>query len=165
MSDLVMSSNGNDFLNMILSWEKNQILMKEEDDRFVRAKTLIDGHDYIFFFKYRGSVYGGNENARSAFSVMKNPMGEPGTEDMNFQATNLSRAMAGEPKEEIFVHKDVNKLEVIQKEDAYQSLMQKEKKGKGSEVDEKMRTIRQDRDQRDKKSRDGRIHLAKDSRN
>lgn len=162
MPDFVMSGKGNKFLNMILNWEDTQKVMREEDDRFVRAKMLVDGHDYIFFFYYQGSVYGANENARSVFSIMKNPMGEVGYRDMNFQATNLSKAMAGEPKEEIFIFKDVENLKVIQKEDAYKLLMKTKKSGRGDEVTQKMQAMHQNRSVRDKKNKDGRITLNKD---
>jgi hypothetical protein len=162
MPDFIMSGKGNQFLNLILSWENDQRVMREQDDRFVRAKMLIDGHDYIFFFHVKGLVYGANENARSVFSIMKNPMGEVGYKDMNFQASNLSKAMAGEPKEEIFIYKDVNRLKVIQKEDAYQMLMKTKKSGKSDEVTEKMNAMRQNRSFRDKKNKDGRITLNKD---
>jgi hypothetical protein len=162
MTQMVMSDNGNDFLNMILSWEHDQKIMKEEDNRFVRAKMLVDGQDYIFFFSYRGNIYGANENARSVFSIMRNPMGEEGYKDMNFQATNLSKAMSGDPKEEIFIYKEINKIKVIQKQDAYQTLMGKTKKGNSAEVGEKMRDIQKHRTDRDERSKDGRIHLNKD---
>lgn len=136
--------------------------MREQDDRFVRSKMLVDGHDYIFFFMARDSVFGANENARSVFSIMKNPMEEPGYEDMSFSATNLTKAMAGEPKEEIFVYKDIPTIKVIQKEDAYKHLMGRKVKVKGKDVGEKMRDIQRHRNDRDSKTKDGRINLNRD---
>lgn len=159
---MIVSQDGNDFLRMILNWEKNQKIMKEEDDKFVRAKMLIDGHDYIFYFLARNSIFGANENARSVFSIMKKPMDEPGYEDMSFSATNLTKAMAGEPKEEIFVYKDITSIKVIQKEDAYNSLMGKSIKKKTKDVGEKMRDIQRHRNDRDFKTKDGRVMLNRD---
>lgn len=160
MPNFVMSEGGNDFLNMIIDWEKTQDIMKEEDDRFVRSKMLVDGHDFIFFFMCRGSVYGANENARSVFSVMKNPMDEQGYEEMSFSATNLSKAMQGDPKEEIFIYKDIDSIKVINKEVARHMLMShKKEKGKKDDVGAKMVAIQAHKKQR---SKDGRIKLNKD---
>lgn len=160
---MIVSPDGNDFLKMILNWEKLQGVMREQDDIFVKAKMLVDGHDYIFFFTTRGNVYGANENARSVFSVMKNPMDEPGYEDMSFSATNLTKAMEGEPKEEIFIYKDIEKIKVIQKEDAYRILMNKKKVKHKEDVGQKMRDIQRHRNDRDSKTKDGRIHLNRDT--
>jgi hypothetical protein len=159
---MIVSQDGNQFLSMILEWEKTQKIMREQDDRSVRSKMLVDGHDYIFFFMARDSVFGANENARSVFSIMKNPMEEPGYEDMSFSATNLTKAMAGEPKEEIFVYKDILTIKVIQKEDAYKHLMGRKVKAKGKDVGEKMRDIQRHRNDRDSKTKDGRINLNRD---
>lgn len=160
---MIVSQDGNQFLRMILDWEKLQGVMREQDDKFVKAKMLVDGHDYIFFFTIRGCVYGANENARSVFSVMKNPMDEPGYEDMSFSATNLTKAMEGEPKEEIFIYKDVEKIKVIQKEDAYQLLMKHSKHKNKGDVGEKMRDIQRHRNDRDSKTKDGRVTLTRDN--
>jgi hypothetical protein len=160
MPNLVMSDGGKDFLGMILSWENIQYIMKEEDDRFSKAKMLVDGHDFIFFFKCRGNIYGASENARSVFSIMKHPMDEAGYEDMSFSATNLTSAMKGEPKEEVFIYKDIEHIKVINKEIARHKLMKHHHKHhRDSEVGEKMRSIDAHRDQR---SKDGRIKLNKD---
>jgi hypothetical protein len=159
MPDFVMSKKGNDVLSMILDWEITQNIMREEDDKFVRAKELVDGYDYILFFICRGSIYGANETSRSVFSVMKNPMDEPGYEEMSFSASNLSKAMKGDPKEEIFIYKDIDCIKVINKDVARHMLM-KHKKGKeDSEVSNKMRNLNFHKDQR---SKDGRIKLTKD---
>lgn len=120
---VIVSQYGDEFHKMILDWENSRLQMREEDDRFTKAKMLVDGGDHIFFFRYKGSIYGANENARAVFSVMKVPMGEVGYEEMNFQAANLSSAMKGEPKEEIFVYKDVDEIEVVRKQEAYDELM------------------------------------------
>lgn len=165
MPNFVMSHDGNDFLKMILSWENTQMVMKEEDDRFVKAKMLVDGHDFIFFFMCRGNIYGANENARSVFSVMKHPMDEPGYEDMSFSATNLSAAMKGEPKEEIFIYKDIHDIKVVNKDVARHLLMKRHghhKKGTGSETEQKMRDIDAHRRIRDQRTKDGRHKLNKD---
>jgi hypothetical protein len=162
---LVMSHDANDFLKMIRSWESVQDVMKEEDERFVKAKMLVDGHDFIFFFACRGNIYGANENARSVFSVMKNPMDEMGYEDMSFSATNLSSAMKGEPKEEIFIYKDIDHIKVINKEVARHLLMSRHKphsEKKHSEVQAKMRDIDAHRRARDQRTKDGRHKLNKD---
>ncbi len=165
MRHLVMTDTGKDFLNMILDWENVQEVMKEEDDRFVKAKMLVDGHDFIFYFICRHNIYGANENARGVFSVMKHPMDEPGYDEMSFSATNLSSAMKGEPKEEIFIYKDVHGIKVINKEVARHLLMKRHKKHKGkdhSKVQEKMRDIESHRQNKDQRSKDGRIKLNKD---
>lgn len=160
MSSFVMSEGGNDFLRMILDWEHNQEVFKEEDSRFVRAKMLVDGQDFIFFFTCRGSIYGANENARSVFSVMKNPLDEPGYEDMSFSATNLSNAMKGEPKEEVFIYKDIASIKVLNKEVARHMLMQQKKGNSDANVNSKLRDIQQSKVSQ--RSRDGRIKLHKD---
>jgi hypothetical protein len=159
MANLVMTNDGDDFLSMILRWDKIQHVMKEQDDRFVKTKMLVDGHDFIFFFACRGSIYGANENARSVFSVMKKPMDEPGYEEMSFSATNLSKAMQGEPKEEIFIYKDIEEIKVLNKEVARHLLMKHKKSGK--EVNKKD-TIVAYPNQPSQRSKDGRIKLDKD---
>lgn len=150
MPNFVVSNDGNEFLKMILDWEKLQHIMKEEDNRFVKTKMLVDGQDFIFFFICRGNIYGANENARSVFSIMKNPMDEPGYEEMSFSASNLSKAMQGEPKEEIFIYKDIDNIKVINKENARNILM----KHKNIKKDNNIKITR--------KSSDGRIPLNKD---
>lgn len=157
-----LSPEGDNIMNFLKMWEISQKSMKEGDDKFVRAKMLVDGNDYIFFFVCKGSIYGANENARAVFSVMKNPMGEVGYEEMNFQATNLSQAMIGDPKEEIFVYKDIENIKVIRKDEAYDKLMEKKHKGKHAEVSEKMKNIQTHRSERDRINKGGKIHLDKD---
>lgn len=159
MRHLVMTSDGNDFHKMIRSWEDVQKIMKEEDSKFVRAKMLVDGQDFVFFFSCRDNIYGANENSRSVFSVMKNPMDEPGYEAMSFSATNLTNAMKGDPKEEIFIFKDISHIKVLEKEVARHLIMKNKVKAKDTNVDEKMRDIKQGKSD---KSRDGRMKLNKD---
>lgn len=160
-----MSHDGNEFLRMILEWDKTQHVMKEEDDVFVKTKMLVDGHDFIFFFACRGNIYGANETARSVFSVMKNPMDEPGYEEMSFSAANLTKAMQGDPKEEIFIYKDIPSIKVLKK-DVARHLLMKNYSGanKDSNTDEKMRNIVAYRSPKGggSRSKDGRINLNKD---
>lgn len=159
-----MSRDGNEFLRMIIEWEKNQYVMKKEDDIFVKTKMLVDGHDFLFFFSCRGNIYGANETARAVFSVMKNPMDEPGYEEMSFSAANLTKAMNNDPKEEIFIYKDIKNIKVLSKEVARHLLMKKSKNSKSEkDADEKMRDIVAYRSQKGShRSKDGRINLNKD---
>lgn len=165
MQSLIMSHDGNEFLRMIIEWNKMQHIMKEEDDIFVKSKMLIDGHDFIFFFACRGNIYGANETARSVFSVMKNPMDEPGYKEMSFSAANLTKAMQGDPKEEIFIYKDIPKIKVLKKEVA-RHLLKKDYSGsqKNPNADQKMRSIVAYRSPKtsNTRSKDGRIVLNKD---
>ncbi len=157
---MIITPVGQNFRELIEQWGDWRSLFKEADDRFARIKMLVDGQDYIFFFVYKGDIYGANETARSVFSVMKRPMGEPGYKDMSFSATNLTKAMGGEPKEEVFVYKEVHSLKVIEdKEDVYKMLLHPKVKHKGEPVDDKMKDIRVSQQSR---SKDGRIQLTKD---
>lgn len=150
MSNFFISKEGKNVLDMLNCWEQFRSVMKEEDDKFVNAKMLVDGQDFIFFFMCRGNIYGANENARSVFAVMKNPIDEPGYEEMSFSATNLSSAMKDDPKEEIFIYKDIEKIKVINKEVARHLLMKR-----AGKKDIKNHLNR-------KRSDDGRIKLNKD---
>lgn len=98
--------------------------LKETDaqrQREGRIKMLVYGQNFIFFFRYSGDIYGGGEDARLTYATMKSDE-EEGTEEMVFQAANLTAAMEGKPHEEFFRAEDVNDIEVIPNNEAEDAL-------------------------------------------
>ncbi len=97
----------------------------EATDRQNQIKTLVDGQQFVLFFKRDKDIFGAHEPHRVTFARMKNPdddMPEGWLKEANFMGVNLSSAISGTPQQEIFYHKNINDLKVIDKDAAYDAL-------------------------------------------
>lgn len=80
-----------------------------------KIKLLLDGGNFIFFFKNKGILYGTGEHGRVMFAKMKDPNDEDQgwRDDANFTATNLFDLLAGKENQTIFSGKDIDNIQVI----------------------------------------------------
>lgn len=103
----------------------------EEEKTTDKIKTLIDGQDFVMFFKKGNNVYGAGEDSRLTFARMKHP-DEETTEDWvkeaNFIGINLSKAISGDKVHNIFSEKDLKEIKIIDKNEA-QTILEKQAKG------------------------------------
>ena len=110
---------------------KEFVLKEEESENAVR--TLLDAQDLIFFFKKDKEIFGANEESRLIFAKLKEKKEKDNKNWQNeasFLATNLSKAVNGEKSKSVFSKKDLNKISIINKEDAFKSLCKEAKKTK-----------------------------------
>ena len=91
-----------------------------------KLKLMLDGGNLAFFFLFGNEIYGAGEGSRVMFAKMKDPEDEdhsPGwLKEANFVATNLNKLGQGIQHQMIFSDKDLTKIEVISKEEAFSSL-------------------------------------------
>ena len=112
------------FRQLMDIWDEN--LDKEEKKNQIRR--LIDGDNFIFFFKNKDSIFGAPEESRVVFAKMKNPdedTADGWLDDANFIAVNLMKAMMGDKITQMFSNKDLKKIKVIDK-DSIEDLLMKE---------------------------------------
>jgi hypothetical protein len=89
-----------------------------------RAQKLMDNPHISFFFRKDGEVFGGPEESRLVFARMKNP--ERGEKtwaaEASFAAVGLKRAIDGDVVQRLFSGKDLDSIEVLDKEKAFKGL-------------------------------------------
>lgn len=85
---------------------------------------LLDaGGEFVFYFKFEGSVYGAPEESRIVFAKIMRPKGdEADVRGANFVAANLGDLLKGKASQQVFSEKDVKKIKVVGKEDAAEEL-------------------------------------------
>ncbi len=91
---------------------------------------LIDGRGLILFFKKGNEVFGAPEESRIMFARMKQPRqdDEAGSPmDGGFLAFNLLKSLMGDPSPNMFGSGDLNKIHVIDRDDAEKHLKTKVK--------------------------------------
>ena len=91
-------------------------------------KMLIDGQQFIMFFKKDGDIYGAPEESRLIFAKMKKPDEDVTPEWMkeaSFIAVNLGRAVLGNITRHMFGKKDLKSIDVLDKEEAEKELLNK----------------------------------------
>ena len=127
------SEHGYEVRSLIDAWDK--VLVKETKDRNI--KMFLSGQQFVMYFIYNNDVYGCSENSRVTYSRMLQP-DEETTEDWikeaNFMAFNISKAIQGKPAQEMFDHEDVDKIQVISKEIAYDELVKVAEKASQQDV-------------------------------
>lgn len=93
----------------------------EDEDRKNKIKLVLDGGNFIFFFKYKENIYGTGESGRVTFAKMKDSQDEENTDawrkEANFIATNLNDMMLGKQNQTIFGEKECNEIDVIADKD------------------------------------------------
>lgn len=82
-----------------------------------QAKMLVYGQNFIFFFLFNGSIYGGGEEARLSYAAMKSNS-DDGNEEMVFSARNLSSELEGKPKDDFFTIKDIEEIDIVKNHEA-----------------------------------------------
>jgi hypothetical protein len=91
-----------------------------------KLKMMLDGGTLILFFRYEEDVFGAPESSRVTFAKMKDENDEDHTpgwiKEANFMATNLTKLGQGSQQQMIFYNKDLPKIDVLSKEEAYESL-------------------------------------------
>lgn len=97
-----------------------------EDDDANQIKTLLDGQDFVMFFKKDKYVYGASEDGRLVFAKMKHPDEEVNKDwlkEATFMAVNLTKALDGDKVHSIFTKADLKKIKVIDREVAEKTLI------------------------------------------
>ena len=101
-----------------------------------KLKLMLDGGSFVFFFLFNNEVYGGDEMSRVTFARMKNPDKEDGagwSKEANFVGTSINKLGQNQQQQMIFTDKDLSKIEIISKEEAFSQLerfFEKEKESK-----------------------------------
>ena len=106
----------------------NFMLESEVDSKI---DSLIDEQGIILFFKKDDDVYGCSEDGRVVFARIKNPDEDlpSGWEDeASFSAFNLNKMVRGEPGEHVLKKDDIEKLKVIEREEAVEELRKEAEK-------------------------------------
>lgn len=91
---------------------------------------------FVFFFKKDDQIFGAGEDSRVVFAKMKNPdkdLPDGWKDEATFSAHNLTKSVSGEPSQNIFVIKDLNKIKVVDNKDASE-LLRKEMEKLGEKV-------------------------------
>lgn len=91
----------------------------EDENKENRLRDLINTNGLIMFFQKDDSMFGCPENGRIVFARMKS---EEGMNDANFIALNLS---SDEPSRQIIQNDDLNKLKIVDLEDAIKKIVGK----------------------------------------
>jgi hypothetical protein len=90
-----------------------------------QIQDMIDGNNFVFFFKKKNEIFGAPEESRLIFAKIKNPDEEASKEwvkEASFAAVNFNRALQGEKIKNIFGEKDINDIKIMEKEEAINSL-------------------------------------------
>ncbi len=100
-----------------------------------KLKMILEGSNLLFFFRYENDIFGASEGGRVTFAKMKDPGDEDHTEgwlkEANFMATNLTKLGQGQQQQMIFGIKDLHKIDVLTKEEAFDQLEEFFEKEKG----------------------------------
>lgn len=89
-------------------------------------QDMIEGNDFVLFFKRGDDIFASPEEGRLTFAKMKSPdedMPEKWLEDATFAAINLNRALAGDKVKSIFSKNDLNKIKIIERDEAIKDLV------------------------------------------
>ena len=116
------SEHGYECRSLIDNW--TQIIVSEQKNRSIRM--FLEGGQFVMYFMYGKDIYACGENSRVTYSKMLKP-DEETTEDWceqaNFQAFNLSKAIKGQSAQEMFFYSDVDKIDILTKDEAYEKLV------------------------------------------
>lgn len=114
-----------------------------EQDLENKVRSLVDGSEFVLFFKKDDNVFGSSEENRVTFARLKNPEGADTAsgwkEEATFMAINLSNVVKGEPTQSVFAKKDLKKIEVLDRDDAFTILL---KQAKSTDKPEPKKMIR-----------------------
>lgn len=97
----------------------------ENEEKTQHIKKIIDGQGLILFFTTKNGLFGAPEEGRIVFANLKKPnsdIPDGWADDANFAAFDLMKALLGDRVENIFGHKDMKKIKVIDPEKAIEML-------------------------------------------
>jgi hypothetical protein len=104
-----------------------------EDER-VSIGDHLDGNQCILFFKKGDDIFGAPEESRLVFAKLKNPSEEDVTpswrDEARFIALNLVQSLLGQRTENLFGGKDLDDLQMMDRDAAVEELMKKKPKKK-----------------------------------
>lgn len=94
------------------------------EQKNTKLRLIIDNSDMLFFFRYKGNVYGTGENGRVIFAKMKDKQDDDNTKswrkEASFTATNVCELAAGREVQNVFGDKECDQIDVIHnKEDLF----------------------------------------------
>ena len=94
-----------------------------------QIKDILDGGDFILFFRKGKDLFAATENSRVVFATMKNPdkdeIPSGWVDEANFTAINLNKALEGLSVKQIFSKKDLKDIKVMESDDVYKLLVKK----------------------------------------
>lgn len=105
------------FRELMTLWDEAIGEMDKED----RVRSLLDGQNFILFFKKDNGFFGAPEESRLTFARIKDE--EENMEDARFMAVNLIDALAGKMTQNLFNSDDIKKIKIIDKEDCGKHLL------------------------------------------
>ena len=114
----MLSPGFSDFRELIDKWD-------EAVDR-QQIQDMIEGNNFVFFFKRKNEVFGAPEESRLTFAKMKTPdedTPEEWAKDATFAAINFNRALQGERVKSIFGQNDLREIKVIERDEAVNLLV------------------------------------------
>lgn len=109
------------FRELMDIWDEYLIIQESED----QIAAMIDTADFVFFFTKDANIFGAGEESRMVFAQMKKPnddLPKNWDEDASFSAENLEKMAKGEPSTHIFSNNDLDKIKIIDREEAIQKL-------------------------------------------
>ena len=101
----------NDMRSIIDLWDENVDSMAKD-----QIKSLLDGGNFVFFFKRGDDLFGCPESSRIIYATMKQPDEETSPsfiKEANFIGINITKALEGYSVRTLFDHKDIKKIKVI----------------------------------------------------
>ena len=108
-----------------------------EEDLENKVRSLIEGPNFVLFFKKGKDIYGAPEESRVTFARMKTDdedMPDGWEDEATFMAVNLTKVVRNEGgHHSVFSNKDIKSIKVMDKEKVYKELL-KEAKGSGGGV-------------------------------
>lgn len=107
---------------MKLSFEN--FIERKIDNNKEKIKAMLGANDFVLFFKRGTEHFAAPEESRLVFARMKNPDPDDDewVKEASFGALNLNKALSGEKSESLFSHTDLDKIKIIDQEDAYNQL-------------------------------------------
>jgi hypothetical protein len=112
-----------------------------EEEEADKLRHFADAHGLVLFFKKGKEYFGAGEDSRMVFARLKNPDDEVADgwiEEANFSAINLNKLVNGEVCQHIFSKDDLDKIKVIDQEEAITSI----KKSKSDSDDGSIQIIK-----------------------
>jgi hypothetical protein len=113
-----------DFRYWMDLWDHSQ----QDMDRYSKVEALLDGQQFILFFKKGDTLYGSTEESRLIFAKLKNPDEDACPEwrkEANFLAIDLAEALKGNRVQHVFNAKDIKKIKILPRENMEKLLVKR----------------------------------------
>lgn len=111
-----------------MRWKNFKIFIENKQQKEKQIRNLVDGQGMLLFFKFHDEIFGCGEDGRIVFARIKNPdkNDKEWGKEASFSALNLSKTVEGENSSSIFGKKDLNKMKIIDREEAVKELCKKD---------------------------------------